>query len=488
MEYISTRNNKKTFTFEEVFLKGLASDGGLFIPKSTKKFTKEELKSFRNLSYQDLAKKIIFPYLGNFMSESELSDIIEKSYSVFRKDNVVHFTTGHGNDELENVNILELFHGPTLAFKDIAMQLIGNFYEYYLKKNNKKINIIVATSGDTGAAAIDAIRGKKNMNIFVLHPHNKISTVQRKIMTTVKEQNIFNLAINGNFDDCQNLVKSMFSDQDFSNSINMSGVNSINWARIVAQTVYYFYAYFQSEFVKRNDYKESINFSVPTGNFGDVYAGYLAKKMGLPINKLIVATNKNDILHRAISDSNYEAKKVFQTLAPSMDIQVASNFERLIYDLNDFSDAETKKVMNEIKKTGKYKIPKDKIEKIKKDFLSASLNEEEMKDIICKLSHAFSTIHVSEMNSKPIIVDPHTAIGIGAIIKILKTNKDCGININATISLATAHPAKFPEAIRFAYGGVELPEELKHVMKEKENFEIMDNNIEQVKDYILKNI
>ena len=195
MEYISTRNNKKTFTFEEVFLKGLASDGGLFIPKSTKKFTKEELKSFRNLSYQDLAKKIIFPYLGNFMSESELSDIIEKSYSVFRKDNVVHFTKGHGNDGLEYINILELFHGPTLAFKDIAMQLIGNFYEYYLKKNNKKINIIVATSGDTGAAAIDAIRGKKNMNIFVLHPHNKISTVQRKIMTTAKEQNIFNLSL-----------------------------------------------------------------------------------------------------------------------------------------------------------------------------------------------------------------------------------------------------------------------------------------------------
>ena len=479
MEYISTRNNKKTFTFEEVFLKGLASDGGLFIPKSIKKFTKEELKSFRNLSYQELAKKIIFPYLGNFMSESELSDIIEKSYSVFRKENVVHFTTGHGKDGLENISILELFHGPTLAFKDIAMQLIGNFYEYYLKKNNKKINIIVATSGDTGAAAIDAIRGKKNMNIFVLHPHNKISTVQRKIMTTAKEQNIFNLAINGNFDDCQNLVKSMFSDQDFSNSINMSGVNSINWARIVAQAVYYFYAYFKSDFVKGNDYKELINFSVPTGNFGDVYAGYLAKKMGLPINKLIVATNKNDILHRAISNGNYEAKKVFQTLAPSMDIQIASNFERLIYDINDFSDTETEKVMNEIKKTGKYKIPEDKIEKIKKDFLSASLNEEEMKDIIHKLS----------LNSSPIIVDPHTAIGIGAIIKILKKNKkDSKVNIKATISLATAHPAKFPEVAITAYGGVELPKELKHVMQEKENFEIMDNNLEQVKDYILKNI
>ena len=487
MEYVSTRNNKKTFTFEDVFLKGLAPDGGLFIPKSTKKFTKDELKSFRNLSYQDLAKEIIYPFLGDFISENELSDIIKKSYSVFRKDSVVHLAGEH-NENFLNIAILELFHGPTLAFKDVAMQLIGNFYEYYLNKKNKKINIIVATSGDTGAAAIDAIRGKKNMNIFVLHPHNKISTVQRKIMTTTKEQNVFNLAINGNFDDCQNLVKSMFSAQDFSNSINMSGVNSINWARIIAQSVYYFYAYFQCGFVKGNDYKELVNFSVPTGNFGDVYAGYLAKKMGLPINKLIVATNKNDILHRAISNGNYEAKKVFQTMAPSMDIQVASNFERLIYDINDFSDIETKKVMNEIKKTGKYKIPKDKIEKIKKDFLSASLNEDEMKDIIRKLSLSGYNTPISEHNSNPIIVDPHTAIGIGAIIKILKTNKDSDININATISLATAHPAKFPEATRFAHGGVELPEELKHVMKEKENFDIMENNLEQVKNYILEKI
>jgi len=478
MEYISTRNNKKTFTFEDVFIKGLAPDGGLFIPKSEKKFTEDEIKSFRNLSYQDLAKKIIFPFLGDFMSQNELSDIIKKSYSIFRKDNVVHLPKDFKN--VLEINILELFHGPTLAFKDIAMQLIGNFYEYYLNKKNKKINIIVATSGDTGAAAIDAIGGKKNMNIFVLHPHNKISAVQRKIMTTTEEKNVFNLSIDGNFDDCQNLVKSMFSDQDFSNSINMSGVNSINWARIIAQSVYYFYAYLQSEFVKGNDYKELVNFSVPTGNFGDVYAGYLAKKMGLPINKLIVATNDNDILHRAISKGNYEVKKVFETLSPSMDIQVASNFERLIYDINNFSDIETKKVMNEIKKTGKYKIPKDKIEKIKKDFLSASLNEEEMKNIITKLS-AIS-------GKDKLIVDPHTAIGLGAIVKTAKANKDSGVSSVNTISLATAHPAKFPEAIKFAYGEVELPEELKHVMKKKENFSIMNNNLKQVKDYILKKI
>ena len=335
MKYISTRNNSKEYSFEQVFIKSLADDGGLFIPKSIKKFSNEQLNSMSKLSYQDLAKKILSPFIGDFMSESELSLIIKKAYSVFRKDNTVSII------KIGNINVLELFHGPTLAFKDIAMQLLGNFYEHYLDKNNEKINIVVATSGDTGAAAIDAIKGKKNMNIFVLHPHNKISIVQRKLMTTVKYKNVFNIAIEGNFDDCQNLVKSMFSDKKFSDSIKMSGVNSINWARIIAQAVYYFYAYF----LLKNE--KSINFSVPTGNFGDVYAGYLSKKMGLPINKLIVATNQNDILHRAISSGNYMAEEVVETISPSMDIQIASNFERLIYDLNNQDDVETKVIMEE---------------------------------------------------------------------------------------------------------------------------------------------
>ena len=295
MEYISTRNSSKTFNFKEVFIKGLADDGGLFIPKSLNKFSEAEIDSFKKLSYQDLAKNIIFSFIGDFMSENDLSRIIDKSYSVFREKNVVKLI------KVGDRSVLELFHGPTLAFKDVAMQLLGNFYEYYLNNENEKINIVVATSGDTGAAAIDAIKGKKNVNIFVLHPHNRISSVQRKLMTTEKEQNVINIAINGNFDDCQNLVKSMFADKIFSNEIRMSGVNSINWARIIAQSVYYFYSYFLVE-----DKDRPLNFSVPTGNFGDVYAGYLAKKMGLPINKLVVATNQNDILHRAISKGSYE--------------------------------------------------------------------------------------------------------------------------------------------------------------------------------------
>ena len=458
MKYISTRDNSKKYSFEEVFIKGLADDGGLFIPSEIKKYSAEELKSLSSLSYQNLAKKIIYPFIGDFMSKNELSDIIDKSYSVFRKDNTVDLI------KVGDVKLLELFHGPTLAFKDIAMQLLGNFYEYYLKKTNKNINVIVATSGDTGAAAIDAIKGKKNMNIFVLHPHNKVSLVQRKLMSTVKEKNVYNIAIEGNFDDCQNLVKSMFADKEFSNLINMSGVNSINWARIIAQSVYYFYTYFQI----KDD--RPINFSVPTGNFGDVYAGYLSKKMGLPINKLIVATNQNDILHRAISTGKYVAETVLETNSPSMDIQIASNFERLIYDLNDFDDHETQKVMTGIKEEGKYIIPEDKMKKIERDFLSASINESEVLDII------------KEVHTKHnIVLDPHSAIGFGALKKV---------NIDGNnVVLATAHPCKFPGAIDKSIGTKpSLPEELKYVMDEKENYDIIANNLSKTKQYIKEKI
>ena len=454
MKYISTRDNSKEYTFEQVFIKGLADDGGLFIPNSLKKFTQDELNLLRKLNYQDLAKKIIFPFIDDFMSESELANIVDKSYSVFRKDNVVDLVA------LGNIRVLELFHGPTLAFKDIAMQLLGNFYEHFLNKNNKNINVVVATSGDTGAAAIDAIKGKKNMNIFVLHPRNKVSIVQRKLMTTVKDKNVFNIAVKGNFDDCQNLVKSMFSDKDFSKSINMSGVNSINWARIITQAVYYFYSYFLSKS------KLPMNFSVPTGNFGDVYAGYLAKKMGLPINRLVVATNQNDILHRAILKGKYEVEKVFETISPSMDIQIASNFERLIYDLNNSNSSETKEIMNNIKKNGKYIITEEKIKKINKDFLSASLNEKEVLDVI-KLVY----------DKYKIILDPHTAVGYGALSKV----KLEGISI----VLATAHPSKFPEAINSAIKiKPELPSELKHVLDEKEKYDILSDNLDEIKKYI----
>ena len=459
MEYISTRNSSKTFNFKEVFIKGLADDGGLFIPKSLNKFSEAEIDSFKKLSYQDLAKNIIFSFIGDFMSENDLSRIIDKSYSVFREKNVVKLI------KVGDRSVLELFHGPTLAFKDVAMQLLGNFYEYYLNNENEKINIVVATSGDTGAAAIDAIKGKKNVNIFVLHPHNRVSSVQRKLMTTGKEQNVINIAINGNFDDCQNLVKSMFADKIFSNEIRMSGVNSINWARIIAQSVYYFYSYFLVE-----DKDRPLNFSVPTRNFGDVYAGYLAKKMGLPINKLVVATNQNDILHRAISKGSYEVEKVTETISPSMDIQIASNFERLIYDLNDCDDAKTINAMKDIREKGKYIIDQERLNKINTDFLSSKMSEEEVLETIKKVHEKFD-----------IVLDPHSAIGYGAFDKVNLSGNN--------IVLATAHPCKFPDAIKNAINlKAELPKELMYILSEKENFDIIDNNIDKVKQHIKERI
>ena len=459
MDYVSTRNSSNIFKFKDVFIKGLADDGGLFIPKSLQKYKKNDLFEFKNLEYKELAKKIIHPFIGDFMSENDLSKIIDKSYSAFRKKNVVDLI------EVGDRSILELFHGPTLAFKDIAMQLLGNFYEYYLNNENEKINIVVATSGDTGAAAIDAIKGKDNVNIFVLHPNNRVSPVQRKLMTTGKEKNVFNIAVDGNFDDCQNLVKAMFADKSFSKEIKMSGVNSINWARIIAQSVYYFYSYFLIE-----ENNKPINFSVPTGNFGDVYAGYLAKKMGLPINKFVVATNQNDILHRAISKGTYDVEKVSETISPSMDIQIASNFERLIYDLNNCNDTKTISAMKDIKEKGKYLIDKENLDKINIDFLSSQISEDEILKTIKTVYEKFN-----------IVLDPHTAIGYGAFDKVnLKGNN---------IVLATAHPCKFPDAIKRSINiNAKLPVELSFIMEEKEDYDIIENNLEKIKQHIKERI
>ena len=451
MIYVSTRDNSKEFSFEEVFIKGLADDGGLYVPKSFKKYNSQELSKLKNLNYNEISTEIINQFSSDFIAKKELSYLIKKSYSKFRENEVVKISN------IGELKLLELFHGPTLAFKDVAMQFIGNLYEYYLSKNDKKINIVVATSGDTGAAAINAIQGKSNLNIFVLHPNNRISSVQRKIMTTVEEKNVFNIAIEGNFDECQNIVKSMFSDLEFSRSINMSGVNSINWARIIAQTVYYFYTYFKLN-------KKSISFSVPTGNFGDVFAGYLAKKMGLPIDKLIVATNENDILHRAISNGDYISKKVKETLSPSMDIQLASNFERLIYYINNSDTSKTVEIMKKIKQNS-YQIEKSNLKVIQNDFLSESCNKQETLEIIKKNYEKNKTI-----------LDPHTAVGVGVVNKL---------SLNDCVVLSTAHPCKFPEATNSAINKFEkLPKTLEHVNNKEENFQLLNNNTEEVKSFI----
>ena len=456
MNYVSTRNNKNELNFKDVFIKGLADDGGLFVPKNVKSLNSEDLDKLRNLSYNDLACEILNLFCSDFINKKDLKTIITKSYSTFREKEVVKISN------LGNIKLLELYHGPTLAFKDIAMQFIGNLYDYYLGKNNDFLNVVVATSGDTGAAAIDAIKGKNNMNIFVLHPNNKISKVQRKLMTTGNEKNVFNIAIDGNFDDCQNLVKTMFSDLEFSKSIKMTGVNSINWARIIAHAVYYFYTYFKLTSSK------PLSFSVPTGNFGDVFAGYLAKKMGLPIDKLIVATNQNDILHRAISKGEYISKKVEQTISPSMDIQLASNFERLIYYINNSNSEITAEIMKKIKENV-YQIDKINLESIQKDFISESCNENETLDIIKKY-----------YEKDNVILDPHTAVGVGVANKL---------SLNDCVVLSTAHPCKFPDATENAIKKHEnLPKELEHVLNKDENFEVLKNDIEVVKNFVRSKI
>ena len=459
MEYISTRNTQKTFSFKDVFLKALAPDGGLFVPKKIPLYTSQELEKLRNLSYNALATKIILKFCSDEFNEIEIKDLVKNSYKNFRVNDVVVIK------KLGKVNLLALFHGPTLAFKDIAMQVIGNMYEKILEKNNLKINVVVATSGDTGAAAINAIRDRKNMKIFVLHPDNKISEVQRKFMTTVNSDNVFNIALASNFDECQKFVKSMFADKDFSKLINMSGVNSINWSRIVVQIVYYFFSYFK---VVNED--EKINFSVPTGNFGDIYAGYIAKKMGLPINKLIIATNSNDILKRTVNTGIYKPLKVEHTVSPSMDIQVASNFERLIFDVCSCNSNKTLKLMNDLNKQGELKLEKKELKKIRESFCSESLSEEETKSVINDV-----------YKNQGMLIDPHTAVAIGAVNKIsLEGN---------IVVLATAHPSKFSDVVMEETGiKPELPENLKNILVEKEKYEKLPKDLKKIQNYIMERI
>ena len=459
MEYISTRNTKKIFTFKDVFLKGLAPDGGLFVPKTIPIFSTAELDNLKSFSYNELATKIIHKFCNDEFEETEIRDLVENSYKKFRTNDVVKIK------KIGKLNLLELFHGPTLAFKDIAMQVIGNMYEKVLEKKNSKINIVVATSGDTGAAAISAIKDRKNMKIFVLHPDKKISEIQRKFMTTVNSKNVFNIAIDGNFDDCQKFVKLMFADKDFSTSISMSGVNSINWSRIVVQVVYYFFSFFKIS--KRG---EKINFSVPTGNFGDIYAGYIAKKMGLPINQLIIATNKNDILKRVIETGIYKPLTVEHTVSPSMDIQVASNFERLIFDVCSHDPNKTQHLMNDLSTKGKFKLGNDELKKIKENFSSESLSENETKSIIREV-----------FKNQNILIDPHTAVGIGVTRK--KSLE------GSTVSLATAHPSKFFHVvIEQTNIKPELPESLKDILTKKEKYEKLPKNLKSIQRYILERI
>ncbi len=457
MKYFSTRNKNLNFSFKDVFLRGLAPDGGLFIPQKLKIYNSSELKELSNLKYTDLATEIISNFCASDIEKSKLKVLIEKAYKSFDSKDVVTIK------KIGNLNLLELYHGPTLAFKDIAMQVIGNIYNQFNSTDKKTVNIIVATSGDTGSAAISALNDKSNINVFVLHPHNKISNIQRKIMTTIGSSNVYNIAIKGSFDDCQKIVKDMFNENEFREKINMSGVNSINWARIICQIVYYFYAAF-----KFNNKK--INFAVPTGNFGDIYAGYIAKKMGLGIDKLIIATNENDILQRVINTGEYKPGQVKPSLSPSMDIQVSSNFERLLFDIVGEDDKRVSLLMNDLASKGFFKLNKEEVEIIKKDFCAEKISDKDTLSIIKKID--------SKSN---FILDPHTATAVGAAKKIN--------DLSNTVILGTAHPYKFLKTVKMATGKeVQPPIQLSKITDKEEKYDILENNISKIKNYILEKI
>jgi threonine synthase len=464
MKYISTRLQAKELSFKDTILQGLASDGGLYVPASLPEFSALDLQKMSKLSYQELFFEVTKEFVKGEISDDIYKKIIEKSYQNFAHSAIAPVKQ-IGNKEF----LLELFHGPTLAFKDFALQFLGNLLDYLLRENGEKIVIIGATSGDTGSAAIQGCMKCNNAQIFILHPHNKVSEIQRKQMTTILTDNVFNIALSGNFDDCQFFVKKMFGDQSFLKGKRMVAVNSINWARIMAQIVYYFYCGLRLGANEENP----ISFVVPTGNFGDIYAGFLAKKMGLSVAKLVVATNSNDILTRFIENNDYSKQEMIETISPSMNIQVSSNFERMLFDIHKKFGEENKlaDLMANFEKKSTLKVEGKILDEVKKNFAAYAINDEETK----------SEINFNYQENGEIL-DPHTAIGTLAAKKFIKSDKYQG---EFVACLATAHPAKFPDAVIDAIDKKpELPVFLQDLPSKKEKFDVLDNNIEKVKEYI----
>lgn len=460
MKYISTRGQCAAHSFEEVVLTGLAPDGGLFIPETVPPLSVEQILSWKDLSYADLAYEIIRLYTDGAVEDQVLKQMIADSYAGFSHPEVAPL-----HKLADNEWVLELFHGPTLAFKDFALQLLGRLLDYFLQKRQQHVAILGATSGDTGSAALEGCKHSDFVDIFILHPHNRVSEVQRKQMTTVAGDNVHNIAVDGNFDDCQKIVKQAFADQRFlPEGYQLVAVNSINWARIMAQIVYYFYAA-----LKFLDKTEAVSFAVPTGNFGDIYAGYLAKRMGLPIAQLIIATNKNDILHRFMSRNQYQLSGLEASLSPSMDIMVSSNFERFIFDMFKGDTAKVTRFVTGLSEELEQ-VSEQEWEFARANFDSASISDEETCAVIKAVSDQYDYL-----------LDPHSAIGVraGQLCK-----RDAQIPM---ITLATAHPAKFSEAIERA--GLQtpaLPDHLADLFSREEKYVVLPNSLEDVKAYIAK--
>lgn len=458
MKYQSTRGGCPEQNFEQVLLTGLAPDGGLYVPTELPRFSLEEIGSWRDLSYPELAMKVITPFIGDEIPASDLRAIIEDSYAQFKHPDVAPLER-LGQQEY----VLELFHGPTLAFKDFALQVLGRLLDYVLSKRDQRVVILGATSGDTGSAALEGCRHSDRVDIFILHPHNRVSDVQRKQMTTVRGDNVFNLAIEGNFDDCQRIVKAAFADQSFlPQDRQLVAVNSINWARILMQIVYYF-----SAALRLGGPERPVSFSVPTGNFGDIYAGYLAKKMGLPIDQLVVATNSNDILHRFIAHNDYSVAELAKTFSPSMDILVSSNFERYLFDVFDRDGAAIADLMMRFGKDLRS-VPEARWQRVSTTFDSAAVDDATTCGVIASV-HAASGM----------LLDPHSAIGLEAA---RLTRRDASVPM---VTLATAHPAKFDEAIRAAgLPAPGLPPHLADLFEREERFDVLANDLGAVSSYV----
>jgi threonine synthase len=457
MQYVSTRGRAPVLGFSDAVLAGLASDGGLYLPQTWPQLTRDEIAAFANRPYAEVAYAVISRFTGGEIAEPALKKIIEDAYATFRHPSVtpvVELEPGHF--------VLELFHGPTLAFKDVAMQFLSRLMDHILTARGGHCTIVGATSGDTGSAAIDAFRGRSNIDIVIMHPENRTSEVQRRQMTTILDDNVHNIALKGTFDDCQGLLKQLFNDQRFRDDVKLSGVNSINWGRIVAQIVYYFTAA-----VALGAPHREVTFVVPTGNFGDILAGYAAKRMGLPIRTLVIATNSNDILARTLATGRYEVGTVAPTISPSMDIQVSSNFERLLFEAMDRDAAGLQRLMDGLAQSGSFAVPDKALAAIRTGFAAGRADE---------VATAETIRNTREKSGY--LLDPHTAVGVSVARPLLGGDVP-------VVTLSTAHPAKFPAAVKAATA-IEpaLPVWLADLYDRRERFDVLPNDRGAVEAYI----
>ncbi|MCR6669822.1 threonine synthase [Devosia ginsengisoli] len=456
MQFVSTRGQAPVLGFSDAVLAGLASDGGLYVPQSWPQVSPAEISGFAGKPYADVAYAIISRFTGDEIAPRKLKAIVDEAYAAFRHPSVTPLL------EIEpNHFVLELFHGPTLAFKDVAMQFLSRVMDHILAERGLRATIVGATSGDTGSAAIEAFRGRDTTDIFILHPQGRTSPVQRLQMTTVLDANVYNIALEGTFDDCQNIVKALFNNHKFRDGVRLSGVNSINWGRIVAQIVYYFTAA-----VSLGSPHRKVSFTVPTGNFGDIFAGYCAKAMGLPIDRLIIATNANDILRRTMDTGRYEMDGVAPTISPSMDIQISSNFERLLFESAGRDAGAVVRMMDGLKQSGGFALPDNTLSAIRRDFAAGTTGEAETRTTIA-----------ATLKASGYLLDPHTAVGVHV----------ARAHLGATpmVTLATAHPAKFPAAVKDA-AGVEpaLPAWLADLHSREERLSVLANDQNAVEDFI----